>query len=168
MQEFRSGYPLLDIHKSTVAPTTPQCLRALLQKYTRDMSSTGAIRIDHLDHLVLTVRDMAATVRFYTSVLGMEEITFKETRKALRFGNQKINLHQAGKEFEPKAACPTPGSADLCFISNTPIVDVMARLGECGVSIEEGPVMRTGAVGPIKSVYFRDPDQNLIEVSNYT
>nr|XP_054767920.1 glyoxalase domain-containing protein 5-like [Lytechinus pictus] len=125
------------------------------------------ICINHMDHLVLTVRDVSHTVDFYTKVLGMTEITFKDTRKALKFGNQKINLHESGKEFEPKAARPTPGSADLCFIADTSLEDVMAHLIECGVSVEEGPVMRTGAMGPINSVYFRDPDMNLIEVSNY-
>ena len=97
----------------------------------------------------------------------MEEITFKETRKALRFGQQKINLHQSGKEFEPKAKHPMPGSADICLITDTNLESVVKHLADCGVEIEEGPVMRTGALGPIRSVYFRDPDLNLIEVSNY-
>ncbi|RNB87500.1 VOC family protein [Brevibacillus fluminis] len=123
--------------------------------------------IDRLDHLVLTVADVEATVRFYTTVMGMEEVTFKGGRKALQFGRQKINLHQAGREYEPKALRPTPGSADLCFISTLPLADVMIHLTEQGVAIEEGPVERTGANGTILSVYFRDLDQNLIEVSNY-
>lgn len=97
----------------------------------------------------------------------MDEITFGQGRKALGFGNQKLNLHQKGKEFEPKAANPTPGSIDICLITNTPISSVMAHLKSLGVKIEEGPVQRTGAQGPIISVYFRDPDRNLIEVSNY-
>ncbi|MET0747717.1 MAG: VOC family protein [Rhizobium sp.] len=125
------------------------------------------IRIDHLDHLVLTVASIDATCAFYSKVLGMEVETFEEGRKALSFGSQKINLHQRGHEFEPKARCPTPGSADLCFIAETPIEDVVAHLGVCGIAIEEGPVTRTGAVGPMISVYIRDPDDNLIEVSNY-
>lgn len=124
------------------------------------------IRIDHLDHLVLTVASIEKSCDFYASVLGMGVETFAEGRKALTFGNQKINLHRAGHEFEPKAERPTPGSADLCFISTTRLDDVIAHLQAEGVGIEEGPVRRTGATGPILSVYFRDPDQNLIEVSN--
>ncbi|RAX39503.1 VOC family protein [Rhizobium tropici] len=124
------------------------------------------IRIDHLDHLVLTVASIEESCDFYTRVLGMGIEIFGEGRKALTFGNQKINLHRAGHEFEPKAERPTPGSADLCFISTTPLGDVIAHLQAEGVAIEEGPVRRTGATGPILSVYFRDPDQNLIEVSN--
>jgi catechol 2,3-dioxygenase-like lactoylglutathione lyase family enzyme len=124
------------------------------------------IRIDHLDHLVLTVASIEESCDFYTRVLGMGVETFGEGRKALIFGNQKINLHQAGHEFEPKAERPTPGSADLCFISITPLDHVIAHLQAEGITIEEGPVGRTGATGPILSVYFRDPDQNLIEVSN--
>ncbi|MDK4704794.1 VOC family protein [Rhizobium sp. CNPSo 4062] len=124
------------------------------------------IRIDHLDHLVLTVASIEESCDFYAHVLGMGVETFGEGRKALTFGNQKINLHQAGHEFEPKAEQPTPGSADLCFISTTSLDDVIAHLQTKGVTIEEGPVRRTGATGPLLSVYFRDPDQNLIEVSN--
>jgi catechol 2,3-dioxygenase-like lactoylglutathione lyase family enzyme len=122
--------------------------------------------ITHLDHLVLTVRDISATIAFYTKVLGMEEGTFGKNRRALSFGNQKINLHQSGHEFEPKAACPTPGSADLCFTSDTPLSLIISGLTAHGVPILEGPVARTGAEGPILSVYFRDPDGNLIEISN--
>ncbi|MDL2399026.1 VOC family protein [Rhizobium mayense] len=124
------------------------------------------IRIDHLDHLVLTVASIEESCAFYARVLGMGVETFGAGRKALTFGNQKINLHQAGHEFEPKAKRPTPGSADLCFISQTPIDDVIAHLRAEGVAVEEGPVRRTGAAGAILSVYFRDPDDNLIEVSN--
>jgi len=124
------------------------------------------MKINSLDHLVLTVRDMDATVSFYSRVLGMEAITFGAGRKALCFGEQKINLHQHGKEFEPKAQQPTPGSADLCFLTSVPISDVMTHLAECKIDVIEGPVQRTGATGPIVSVYFRDPDMNLIEVSN--
>jgi catechol 2,3-dioxygenase-like lactoylglutathione lyase family enzyme len=125
------------------------------------------IRIDHLDHLVLTVASIDRTVKFYRRVLGMTVETFGEGRTALKFGNQKINLHQAGHEFEPKAKRPVPGSGDLCFIALTPIEAVIAHLGEMHVPIEEGPVTRAGASGEIRSVYFRDPDENLIEVSNY-
>ncbi|MBB6486430.1 VOC family protein [Rhizobium lusitanum] len=124
------------------------------------------ILIDHLDHLVLTVESIDASCDFYARVLGMGVETFGGGRKALTFGNQKINLHRAGHEFEPKADRPTPGSADLCFISHTPLDDVVAHLETEGVAIAEGPVRRTGATGPILSVYFRDPDNNLIEVSN--
>ena len=125
------------------------------------------ITLDRLDHLVLTVRDLEATCVFYERVLGMRRERFGAGRIALHFGRQKINLHQAGREFEPKALNPTPGSADLCFLAATPIQDVIAHLMARGVAIEEGPVARTGAQGPITSVYFRDPDGNLIEVSNY-
>jgi len=124
------------------------------------------IRIDHLDHLVLTVTDIDATCGFYARTLGMTAETFGEGRRALRFGDQKINLHQHGHEFEPKTKQPTPGSADLCFIASTPLADVIAHLQSQGVTIVEGPVDRTGAAGPIRSVYIRDPDGNLIEVSN--
>ena len=122
--------------------------------------------IDHLDHLVLTVANIDATVAFYTSALGMELVTF-DGRKALRFGEQKINLHQAGNEFEPKAAHPTPGSADLCFITKTSLEDVISHLISKGYAIELGPVERTGAVGRMRSIYLRDPDSNLIEISTY-
>ncbi|WP_313515726.1 VOC family protein [Pseudomonas sp.] len=124
------------------------------------------MNIDHLDHLVLTVADLDVTVDFYTRVLGMQVVTFGEGRKALSFGVQKINLHQAGKEFEPKAERPTPGSADLCFIVATPLDEVIDHLETQGVAILEGPVRRTGATQPILSVYVRDPDFNLIELSN--
>lgn len=124
------------------------------------------MQIDSLDHLVLTVADIEASCAFYSRVLGMEVVTFGQGRKALAFGAQKINLHQAGKEFEPKAQRPTPGSADLCFLTSVPLAQVQAHLAACGVTVTEGPVQRTGAQGPILSVYFRDPDLNLIEVSN--
>ncbi len=124
------------------------------------------MKIDHLDHLVLTVADIDATCRFYGKVLGMEVVEFGEGRTALRFGGQKINLHQAGREFEPKARHPAPGSADLCFIVTTPLQQVIAHLEQCAVAIEQGPVQRTGASGPLLSVYLRDPDGNLIELAN--
>ena len=125
------------------------------------------IRIDRIDHIVLTVRDIAATCRFYAQILGMREVSFNGSRKALVFGDQKINLHEAGHELDPKAHRPAPGSADLCLITTTPMADVMTCLGAHGVEIIEGPVRRTGAQGPITSVYFRDPDRNLIEVATY-
>lgn len=124
------------------------------------------MKIDSLDHLVLTVKDIGTTASFYSRVLGMDIITFGGGRKALSFGAQKINLHQHKKEFEPKAQQPTPGSADLCFITSVPIPEVVSHLSSCNVAVIEGPVQRTGAIGPIFSVYFRDPDMNLIEVSN--
>ena len=126
-----------------------------------------SFKIDRLDHLVLTVADISATCDFYARVMGMEVVTFDHGRRALRFGQQKINLHQQGSEFDPKADKPTPGSADLCFISTTPLDEVVNHLKREKVPIVEGPVQRTGAVGTIESVYFRDPDGNLIEVSNY-
>ncbi|MFQ5994793.1 MAG: VOC family protein [Acidiferrobacterales bacterium] len=125
------------------------------------------MRIDRLDHLVLTVKDIAATCDFYSRVLGMEIVTFGGDRKALKFGSQKINLHQVGNEFEPKARKPTPGSADLCFIAVTPLADIIEHLEACGVEVVQGLVRRTGAVGAIESVYIRDPDLNLLEISNY-
>ncbi|HEY7013761.1 MAG TPA: VOC family protein [Streptosporangiaceae bacterium] len=125
------------------------------------------MQIDRLDHLVLTVTDMARTVEFYTEVLGMKAVTFGDGRRALAFGSSKINLHQAGREFEPKAARPTPGSADVCLIAASPIAEVLAHLAAHRVAVEEGPVLRTGATGTIESVYLRDPDGNLIELSNY-
>lgn len=121
--------------------------------------------IDHLDHLVLTTTNEQACTRFYVDVMGMTLETFGPSRKAFRFGNQKINLHVKGHEFEPKAQVPMPGSLDLCFIASAPLDDVIARLKDRGVPIIEGPVMRTGATSRIRSVYVRDPDLNLIEIS---
>ncbi|WP_296181707.1 VOC family protein [Pseudomonas sp. UBA1879] len=121
--------------------------------------------IDHLDHLVLTAVDADATVDFYTRVLGMHLETFGAGRMAFTFGQQKINLHLRGKEFEPKAHVPVPGALDLCFIASIPLDEVIARLNAAPWPIIEGPVMRTGATGPIRSVYVRDPDLNLIEIS---
>ncbi|NML70128.1 VOC family protein [Chryseobacterium sp. RP-3-3] len=124
------------------------------------------MEIENLDHIVLTVADIDKTVEFYTTILGFKAITFGENRKALTFGNQKINLHQKGHEFEPKAEKPTCGSADLCFIAKTDIHEVLEELKQKNIQIIEGIVERTGALGKIRSVYFRDPDMNLIEVSN--
>ena len=123
--------------------------------------------IERLDHLVLTVADIDVTVDFYQRVLVMRHERLVAWSSALLFGQQKFYLHQAGREFEPKAIKPTPGAIDLCLITLWPLERVMAHLAEQGVTVEEGPVARTGAVGPIESVYFRDPDGNLIEVSRY-
>lgn len=125
------------------------------------------MHISHIDHLVLTVKNINETSTFYTEVLGMNTVTFGDGRKALSFGQQKINLHEVGKEFEPKATKATYGSADLCLITDFPLSEVVNHFNKLGVLIEEGPIKRTGAVGPITSVYIRDPDGNLIEVSNY-
>ena len=121
--------------------------------------------IDHLDHLVLTTIDRNACVDFYTRVLGMQLETFAGGRQALRFGHQKINLHERGREFEPKAHLPVPGALDLCFIASRPLAQVIEQLNACGWPIIEGPVERTGATQRIRSVYVRDPDLNLIEIS---
>jgi catechol 2,3-dioxygenase-like lactoylglutathione lyase family enzyme len=124
--------------------------------------------IDHVDHIVLTTRDLAACVRFYTEVLGMKLESFKtpaETRQALKFGKQKINLHEWGREFTPRAHVAAPGTLDLCFIASVPLDAVIAKLKASGVTILEGPVMKTGAVSRIRSVYVRDPDLNLVEIS---
>jgi len=118
-----------------------------------------------LDHLVLTVRDPDATVRFYVDGLGMRRETFGDGRLALHFGLQKINLHVAGREFEPKAAVPTPGSADLCFLVERPLDEIAGRLASLGHAVIWGPVVRTGARGPVTSIYVRDPDGNLIELA---
>jgi catechol 2,3-dioxygenase-like lactoylglutathione lyase family enzyme len=123
--------------------------------------------VNRFDHVVLTVASIDATVDFYTRVLGMTAVTFGDGRTALRFGDSKINLHQAGHEFEPKARHPAPGSMDLCLIVDDPIEDALAQLAAAGVAVEEGPVARTGATGEIVSCYLRDPDGNLIELSNY-
>jgi len=125
------------------------------------------VRIDRLDHLVLTVASITSTCEFYARVLGMEVSRFGEGRTALRFGRQKINLHEVGREFTPRAGRATAGSGDLCLISAAPLDEIIVHLNDCGVAIIEGPVAKTGATGPIRSVYFRDPDDNLIEVSTY-
>ncbi len=125
------------------------------------------MKIDRIDHFVLTVRDIGATCDFYERALGMEREVFGEGRTALRFGRQKINLHPAGREYEPKAARPQAGGGDFCLVTRTPMEAVVAHLEDAGVEIELMPSPRTGATGPINSVYFRDPDGNLVEVSNY-
>jgi catechol 2,3-dioxygenase-like lactoylglutathione lyase family enzyme len=122
--------------------------------------------ITELDHLVLTVKNIHATIRFYTTVLGMEQVSFAENRQALQFGNQKINLHQQRDEIEPHAAQPTPGSADLCFITDIPLEQVIDHVQSCGVSVLAGPVQRMGSTGALLSIYIRDPDGNLMEIAN--
>ena len=126
--------------------------------------------IDHIDHIVLTTRDLQSCIRFYSEILGMKLEEFRtptEKRLALKFGRQKINLHEWGKEFTPRAHVAAPGTLDLCFIASTSLDEVMAKLESHGVRIEEGPVAKTGANGPIRSVYVRDPDLNLVEISVY-
>jgi len=125
------------------------------------------MRITGLDHIVLTVRSIARTCEFYKRALGAEVITFGEGRIALQLGDNKINLHEVGKEFEPKAAMPTPGSGDICLTTTAPLADVAKHLRARGIEIEEGPVARTGARGPIMSLYIRDPDKNLVEIASY-
>jgi catechol 2,3-dioxygenase-like lactoylglutathione lyase family enzyme len=125
------------------------------------------IVLDRIDHIVVTAWDVDRTIDFYVRVLGMEPITFAGGRRGLAFGRQKINLHQAGREYEPKALKPTPGSIDLCFITEGPLDEVVDHLRAQGVAIVAGPVEKTGALGPMMSVYFRDPDGNLVEVSRY-
>lgn len=125
-----------------------------------------AIKVSHLDHLVLTVADIAASKAFYARVLGMTPVVFADGRHAVHFGNQKINLHEPGRDPFLEAKVQVPGAGDLCFIVETPLDDVIAHLKREGVEIIEGPVEKTGATGPIRSVYFRDLDDNLIELSN--
>ncbi len=124
------------------------------------------MKVDHLDHVVLTVQDIKATCAFYQQVLGMTGVHFGPDRTALQFGQQKLNLHEVGKEFEPKALHPTPGSADLCFLTSLPLEHVIAHLQACEVPLVEGPVNKTGARGPLRSLYVRDPDGNLLEIAN--
>jgi catechol 2,3-dioxygenase-like lactoylglutathione lyase family enzyme len=124
------------------------------------------MRVDRIDHFVLTVADIAATCAFYQAALGMKVLTFGDGRQALGFGDQKINLHQKGREFEPKAKSPTPGSGDFCLTTTVPLDEVIAHLRARKIAIEEGPVARTGARANLRSVYCRDPDGNLVEISN--
>jgi catechol 2,3-dioxygenase-like lactoylglutathione lyase family enzyme len=125
------------------------------------------MKIDRIDHVVLTCASVDQAVAFYRRVLGMKPVTFAGGRRGLAFGRQKLNLHQQGAEFSPRAHLAKPGTADLCLIAAVPLSAVIAHLKRCGVAIEQGPVAKTGATGPITSVYFRDPDRNLIEVSTY-
>jgi catechol 2,3-dioxygenase-like lactoylglutathione lyase family enzyme len=143
-----------------------------LQNIVRDCPSVEydasdmAITMDSLDHLVLTVANIDITVDYYTEVLGMELFSV-DGRKALTFGEQMIKLQQRGHEVNPKAAHPTAGAADLCFITSTPLEEVISHLSDQKVRIEEGPVERNGAMGKMRSIYVRDPDKNLVEISNY-
>lgn len=123
------------------------------------------MRVRSLDHLVLTVRDLSRTIAFYTELLGMEEVTFGAGRKALRFGSQKINLHPADRPIDRNVRHAMPGSADLCFLIEGTIEEAIEKLDDNGVTIIEGPLVRTGATGPIRSIYLYDPDENLIELS---
>jgi len=134
--------------------------------FPTDRAPSPAMEVASVDHFVLTVADIEATARFYERVLGMRLETFAGGRRALRFGAQKINLHAAGAEYAPHAARPTKGAGDFCLLSRVPLDDVVAHLRSEGIAVEEGPVARTGATGPIRSVYFRDPDGNLIEIGN--
>ncbi|XP_004872010.1 glyoxalase domain-containing protein 5 [Heterocephalus glaber] len=140
---------------------------ARTQSWRNSSQTASPCLIRRLDHIVMTVKSIKDTTTFYSKVLGMEVTTFKGDQKALRFGDQKFNLHEMGKEFEPKAIHPLPGSLDICLITEAPLEEMIQRLKAFDVPIEEGPVPRTGAKGPIMSIYFRDPDRNLIEVSNY-
>jgi catechol 2,3-dioxygenase-like lactoylglutathione lyase family enzyme len=125
------------------------------------------MNLSHIDHVVFTVRDIDVTCDFYTRALGMEIVSFAGGRKALQCGRCKLNLHEYGHEFEPKAERPAPGTQDICLITEEPLSDVMAHLQQAGVAVLEGPVPRTGALGSIESIYLRDPDGNLIEVARY-
>lgn len=124
------------------------------------------MKVQRIDHVVLTVADIGRTIAFYERVLGMTAVSFGDGRRALAFGDQKLNLHQAGREFEPKAARPTPGAIDLCFTTDVPLDEVAAHLRSCSVETLLGPVDKIGARGSLRSLYFRDPDGNLVEVSN--
>jgi catechol 2,3-dioxygenase-like lactoylglutathione lyase family enzyme len=125
------------------------------------------MQVQRIDHLVLTVADIEHSVEFYSNTLGMQRVEFAGGRVALRCGEQKINLHQSGREFEPKAQQVLPGSADLCFIIDTPVVEAIEQIRRLGIDIIEGPVERSGTNGAIVSAYLRDPDGNLLEISNY-
>ena len=125
------------------------------------------MKVERLDHLVLTVKNAETSCAFYSKVLGMQEVTFQGGRKAVAFGNQKINFHELDQEFNPRAKQPSPGSADLCFITRAAMAQIINHLEACGVNIIEGPIERTGAMGPMTSIYIRDPDQNLIEIASY-
>ena len=126
-----------------------------------------SVKIERLDHMVLTVRDIEATIAFYSNILGMQPVTFGKGMRALSFGQQKFNLHPADAPYTPHADKPLPGTADICLVTQSPIADLLAALHSAGVAVEVGPVPRYGALGRMTSVYFRDPDANLVEVSNY-
>lgn len=129
------------------------------------------MKLLRIDHLVITVKNVKATVDFYTTVLNMQEITVKRKdieMKAVRFGNQRFHIHEIGKEHEPKALKTTPGAADICLVTDSPIIDVINQLKKHNVKIEKDPMIITGTLGEMESVWFRDPDGNLIEISKYT
>lgn len=130
------------------------------------MGEIALVNVLRIDHVVLTVRDIDATIAWYERVLGMRAVTFGGGRRALAFGDQKLNLHEAGREFVPKASIPTPGSADLCFTTDVPLGEVAAHLRTEGVAVELGPVAKVGARAALRSLYVRDPDGNLIEIAN--
>ena len=130
------------------------------------MGTHGTMRVLRMDHVVLTCRDVDATIAWYERALGMRAVAFAEGRRALAFGDQKLNLHQAGREFEPKASVPTPGAIDLCFTTDVPLTEVAAHLSREGIAVEVGPVAKTGARGALRSLYVRDPDGNLVEIAN--
>jgi len=136
-------------------------------RYKKKNLSKNSISIENIDHIVLTVKDIQRTCKFYAEALGMNVVEFGKRRKALKFGKQKINLHEYGKEFELKTVSAAPGTADICLITETPISILISNLEKMGIDILDGPVERTGAIGKINSIYFRDPDGNLVEVSNY-
>lgn len=137
-------------------------------KYRTNLHLKGQlVRVVSLDHLVITVQDISRAIKFYVEILGMTEVNFGDNRKALSYGQQKINLHKFGEEFEPKAAAPLPGSADLCFIIDGELEEFIEHLNYNNIEILQGPISRTGALGALNSVYVRDPDQNLIELSSY-
>lgn len=140
---------------------------AEVSRYKKKKVSKQSISIEFIDHIVLTAKDIQRTYNFYAEALGMSVIEFGQGRKSLVFGKQKINLHEYGKEFEPKAIGAAPGTTDICLITETPISTLISHLEKIGIDIIEGPVERTGAMGKINSIYFRDPDGNLVEVSNY-
>ncbi len=125
------------------------------------------MKIDRIDHIVLTCASVEKTIEFYTKVLGMQAVTFAGGRRGLEFGRQKFNLHQQGAEFSPRAHLAKPGTIDLCLIASVPLPRVVEHLKTCGVPVEQGPVAKTGATGSITSVYIRDPDKNLVEISTY-
>ena len=131
-----------------------------------ESAETFTVHIDRFDHIVLTVRNIPATVEFYTTVLGMEARKFGDGRMALHFGRQKINLHEAGNVIDVNVLHAKPGSADICFITDVPMTQVQSHLASCGVPVITGPVARTGAIGELTSVYVRDPDENLLEIAN--
>ncbi len=158
---------ILSIHVAAFSVATLLQVCPALVLASEVDSVPGQALIDHVDHIVLTASDPEATIHFYTQVLGMRMEKFGEGRIAFKFGTQKINMHIRGHEVEPKAHLPVPGSLDLCFISSVPLNDFIAHLKKLNWPIAEGPVSRTGANGPIRSVYVRDPDLNLIEVSEY-